>query len=66
MSMPPPLEPESDEKEDRDGPPRINLNGLVDRINKLGISDYIFALGAGLRAFHEVRKRRQDHDVDEK
>lgn len=63
MAMPPPLEPEK-EKPDDHRIPQIDLSGIAAKINKLGLSDYLFAFGAGLRAFHEARKRRNDHDTE--
>ncbi len=68
MAMPPPMNSNDDEDVDEyEGMkfPQINLNAFSERIKKLGLSDYLFAAGAALKAFHEARKRRQDHDTEE-
>ncbi len=64
MGMPPPLEPERDDDEDTDTLHGIDVTGLIEKAKKLGISDYIYAIGAGIVAFREQRKRRQDHDIE--
>ncbi len=64
MSMPPPIEPEF-EKDDEDKDPPQDVRGLFGRIKKLGLEDYIFAFGVGLRAFAESRQRRLDKERTE-
>lgn len=56
MTMPPPLEDEKDEDE-----PEIDVRGIIGRIKKLELGDYLYAIGAGVRAFHDIRKHRKEH-----
>lgn len=61
MNMPPPLEPEfkrPEEKDEEDETPR-DVRGLIGKIKKLGLGDYLSALGAGLIAFREARQKRE-------
>ncbi len=64
MGMPPPMH---EDDEDDDGPdlPQIDITGIMARVRKMGLGDYMYAIGAGLVAFREARKRRQEHDTRE-
>ncbi len=61
MSMPPPIEPDF-EKDEEDREPPQDVRTFIGKIKKLGIDDYIFAFGVGLRAFTEARQRRLDKE----
>ena len=61
MAMPPPLEPEIEDDKD-DVPNGVDLTGVIKKIQNLGISDYIFAIGTGIVAFRDARKRRTERE----
>lgn len=58
MTMPPPLE--NDEEDDDE--PELDVQGIFGRIKKLELGDYLYAIGAGFRAFHDIRKHRKDEN----
>lgn len=65
MGMPPPMDAEDDLPDDEDNLPKIDITGILGRVKKIGLGDYIYAIGAGIIAFREARKRRYDHDTEE-
>lgn len=66
MSMPPPLEPKFERPEDEDHEAPRDVCGFLGKIKNLGLGDYLFAIGAGLRAFQESRQKRHDREPEER
>lgn len=61
MAMPPPLHPEFEREEDS---PCDIREVIGKKIKKLGLADYLDAIGAGLIAFREARERRWSKDFE--
>lgn len=64
MKMPPPIDDENLPPEEN-SLPEFDVRGIVGRIKKLELGDYLYAIGAGVMAFRQIRKHRKEHKDDE-
>ncbi len=64
--QPPPMGGKDEDDPDFDDRPDENVQGLLKKLQNFGITDYLFAIGAGIAAFRSARSQRNKKHPEER